>query len=95
MVQGLEPKKWHHREKFANVPQQSNITDCGMFAVMYAESFVKWHLGGRAGNPRLDFTELEVSQSKKRLSEGFLYESDILTRVLEFRCVQPSKEHGY
>jgi len=73
MMQGLEPKKWHHREKVSNVPQQSNNKDCGLFALMYAESFAKWHLFGRVGNPCLDFTELEVSQSKKRLTEGFLY----------------------
>jgi len=83
MVQGLETKKWRHREKIADVPQQSNNKDCGLFALMYAESFAKWHLGGRVGNPRLDSNEFGVSQSRKRLSEGFSYESDLLTRNFE------------
>ena len=81
MVQGLEPKKWRHREKITDVSQQTNDTDCGMFALMYAECFAKWHLGGRLGCPRLDSNEFGVSQTRKRLSEGFIYGSVIFNRI--------------
>jgi len=95
MVQGFEPKKWRHREKIADVPQQANDTDCGLFALMYAESFAKWHHCGREGNPRLDFSEFGVSNSMKRLSEGFLYGSDMFNRILKFRSVQQNNEYGF
>ena len=94
MVQGLEPKKWRHREKIADVPQQSNDTDCGQFALKYAECFTKWQLGGRVGCPRLDFGEFGVSQSRKRLSEGFLYQSDIFTVFLLLRSVHRNNGYG-
>ena len=72
MVQGIEPKIWCHREKIANVSQQSNDNDCGIFTLMYALSFADWQRRGRMGNPQLDFTEIEISQLKKRLSDGII-----------------------